>query len=389
MKALLGFLTATIVAALTFGHFAGATAAGAFPSQAPREGTTLYCASDDMRRNICAADTRGGVQMVRQRSEATCIFNRTWGYDDHGIWVDRGCRADFQIGAATWGGWGQTYTIYCASDDMGRDFCPTDIHHGVRLARQRSEAECLYGRTWGYNHRGIWVDRGCRADFEIGNSGWNGGGESQSLYCPSDDMHLHYCQADTSRGVRLIRQRSEADCLYGRTWGYDDRGIWVDRGCRADFQVAGGDGDADDDDDDVAYGNVQNIYCASDDMHRHQCSADTRSGVRMLRQRSGSPCTYGRTWGYDNRSIWVDHGCRADFQIGGGDAGQSVGTTSLYCASDDMHRHQCSANTRSGVRMLRQRSGSPCEYGRTWGYDNSSIWVDHGCRADFEVGHPR
>jgi len=35
----------------------------------------------------------------------------------------------------------------------------------------------------------------------------------------------------------LIRIRSEAPCVFGQTWGFDDRGVWVDRGCRADFAV--------------------------------------------------------------------------------------------------------------------------------------------------------
>ena len=33
-----------------------------------------------MRRNYCAADVSGGVQLVRQRSDAPCVFNQTWGY---------------------------------------------------------------------------------------------------------------------------------------------------------------------------------------------------------------------------------------------------------------------------------------------------------------------
>ncbi|HKX33415.1 MAG TPA: DUF3011 domain-containing protein, partial [Blastocatellia bacterium] len=52
----------------------------------------------------------------------------------------------------------------------------------------------------------------------------------------------------------------------------------------------------------------QSIYCASDDGRRHYCDADTRGGVRLVNQRSGSPCTYGRSWGYDRRGIWVDRG---------------------------------------------------------------------------------
>ena len=43
---------------------------------------------------------------------------------------------------------------------------------------------------------------------------------------------------------------------------------------------------------------------------------DTRGGVTLLNQRSGSPCSQGSTWGYDQRGIWVDRGCRADFRLG-------------------------------------------------------------------------
>jgi hypothetical protein len=50
-------------------------------------------------------------------------------------------------------------------------------------------------------------------------------------------MRRHYCDADTRDGVRLLRQRSDAACRQGSSWGYDRRGIWVDRGCRADFEV--------------------------------------------------------------------------------------------------------------------------------------------------------
>ncbi len=58
------------------------------------------------------------------------------------------------------------------------------------------------------------------------------------------------------------------------------------------------------------------VTCASDDGRRHYCRVDTRWGVRMTNQRSGSPCLQGRTWGYDRRGIWVDRGCRADFVLG-------------------------------------------------------------------------
>ena len=67
---------------------------------------------------------------------------------------------------------------------------------------------------------------------------------------------------------------------------------------------------------------------------------------------------------------------------GGGGSGQTV-----YCASDDGRRRTCPANTQGGVRLQRQVSGSPCIQGQTWGYNRNEIWVDRGCRADFEVGY--
>jgi len=57
------------------------------------------------------------------------------------------------------------------------------------------------------------------------------------LYCASNDFYRHFCRIDTYGGVEIVRQKSEAPCIYGRTWGFGDRGIWVDRGCRADFAV--------------------------------------------------------------------------------------------------------------------------------------------------------
>src|SRR5262249_55512830 len=153
-------------------------------------------------------------------------------------------------------------------------------------------------------------DQGCRADFDLG-SGSNYATPGQTVSCSSDDMRWHTCQADTSNGVRLLRQRSEADCAYGSTWGYDDRGIWVDRGCRADFEVAGGDNDGDSDDE--QYG--VRIYCASDDMHRHSCFTGRHGAVRLIKKHSESDCVEGRSWGHEPRGIWVDRGCRADFEV--------------------------------------------------------------------------
>lgn len=158
----------------------------------------------------------------------------------------------------------------------------------------------------------------------------------------------------------------------------------------------------------------RNITCASDDGRRHYCPVDTSRGVQMVRQRSGSPCDLGRTWGYDRRGIWVDRGCRADFVLGDGrrggwdrgplnpppyGGGPGSGPGSGYgpdngsfregfrftCSSDDGHYNGCPTPPGVKVRINRQISGSPCDFGRSWGYDRGGVWVDRGCRAEFVV----
>ncbi|HSB13902.1 MAG TPA: DUF3011 domain-containing protein, partial [Bryobacteraceae bacterium] len=112
--------------------------------------------------------------------------------------------------------------------------------------------------------------------------------------------------------------------------------------------------------------------------------------VRMVRQISGSPCRQNETWGYDSNGVWVDRGCRAEFEIvprndtwGWGTGSSSVKT--ITCSSNSGNRVHCNADTSGGVRMLRQVSGSPCRQNETWGYDSTGVWVDRGCRAEFEV----
>jgi hypothetical protein len=221
--------------------------------------------------------------------------------------------------------------------------------------------------------------------------------QAQSFTCSSDDGKRHYCDVNTSGGVRMVKQRSGSPCIEGQTWGYDRRGIWVDRGCRADFVTSGGRQNSGYRPPYSGGGSVQNVTCSSEDGRRHYCDVDTSRGVRMVRQRSGSPCTEGSTWGYDRRGVWVDRGCRADFVTGDGRPapgyrppyGGGGSVQNVTCASEDGKRHYCNADTSRGVRMVRQRSGSPCTEGSTWGYDSRGIWVDRGCRADFTIGGRR
>lgn len=63
---------------------------------------------------------------------------------------------------------------------------------------------------------------------------------SSMLECSSSGYHYQYCRADTYNAVRLAHQQSKTSCEYGRSWGYDGRGIWVDNGCSAIFEYGYG-----------------------------------------------------------------------------------------------------------------------------------------------------
>ncbi len=138
---------------------------------------SLRCTSSSGRLQLCRVNPRGGVRLVRQVSGPPCIENRTWGVSREGIWVDRGCSADFVVGR---GGSGigpspgplplrpVMRTIRCSSENGRRTTCQADVRNGIRLVKQISGPPCIRDKTWGIQPGGIWVDRGCRADFIAG-----------------------------------------------------------------------------------------------------------------------------------------------------------------------------------------------------------------------------
>ena len=59
---------------------------------------------------------------------------------------------------------------------------------------------------------------------------------------------------------------------------------------------------------------------------------------------------------------------------------------SLTCTSKPGERTQCPADTSKGVVLLRSMGDAPCLLGKSWGYDQTSIWVSDGCSAEFATG---
>ena len=60
--------------------------------------------------------------------------------------------------------------------------------------------------------------------------------------------------------------------------------------------------------------------------------------------------------------------------------------STISCESKAGGRTSCPANTSAGVVLVRSRGDAACLLGRTWGYDQASVWVSDGCSADFATG---
>ena len=70
----------------------------------------------------------------------------------------------------------QSGDITCESTTGGQyQYCRADTQNLVKLKKQISNATCEQDYSWGYDYQGIWVDRGCRAEFSYGRS--SGGGK--------------------------------------------------------------------------------------------------------------------------------------------------------------------------------------------------------------------
>jgi hypothetical protein len=206
----------------------------------------IRCESDYGRRHVCSFEGWGRAALSHQLSRTACVEGETWGREGrNSIWVSNGCRADFIIARGDRDDrreerHDRNEMIVCRSN--GRfTRCAVGTRFGVQLSRQLSGASCVEGRSWGYDRDGIWVDRGCAAEFFVGDErhGWH---RDEGLYrrtvvCESNHDARHFCEADTRFGVELRRQISGSACILNRTWGFNDRGIWVKDGCRAEFVV--------------------------------------------------------------------------------------------------------------------------------------------------------
>jgi Protein of unknown function (DUF3011) len=130
----------------------------------------------------------------------------------------------------------------------------------------------------------------------------------KTLTCESEDGQYETCYVGSEFvNIEQVSQRSSAACIEGVTYGLAGGQIWVDDGCRAYFRVSTG-GRTDE---------VELVTCESQEQRYQSCRVGRDVNVELNHVLSSATCTEGYSWGFNSNSgsIWVDHGCRAVFEV--------------------------------------------------------------------------
>ena len=246
--------------------------------------------------------------------------------------------------------------IQCYSQRGQQNSCPLPPKtRSISFKGPDRSGICREGETWRKRGNSLWVSNGCGGIFEAmvgGNSGggWGGSGGGSSgggwggsggsggnwgnqgwageVTCRSRNNQSQTCRANTQGRVRVLEQYSNASCIEGQSWRYDNQSITVRNGCQARFaygygnQGGGGSGWGGSGGSGGGWGNNRGfageIRCASRNNQYQRCSVDTGGRVELVERISNASCNQGSSWGYDRNSIWVNRGCEARFAYGYG-----------------------------------------------------------------------
>jgi hypothetical protein len=145
-------------------------------------------------------------------------------------------------------------------------------------------------------------------DVTLYGFGWGGGKpiDRFEFTCASPDHRYRECQLPVDGRARLVKRKSDAPCVEGRSWGQRGDRVWVDNGCRAMFEVVrGGTGGG---------GAGQQLDCRSQKNRYQECVLRRGYEARIVRDYTGR-CRKDSTWGTRPGVLWVTNGCQGRFQV--------------------------------------------------------------------------
>jgi hypothetical protein len=147
------------------------------------------------------------------------------------------------------------------------------------------------------------------------------------------------------------------------------------------------------------------INCESYSNQKRTCRVEgiRHKNIDLVATYSKASCERGVSWGKNRKGIWVKNGCRGRFIVESDYARNSSRNPDYDRGSmrrpysDYSYRIRCESRnseptlcrvsglSHKDVSLHRRLSDSSCVRGRTWGVNQSSIWVRNGCRAIFNI----
>ena len=225
--------------------------AGLWPDAAAAQVTTLSAQSD------CAREAnRRGYQVVRSGDfrqipdgwQLVVTLRNAQGRTDDGVCTVRTSTGQVSFSGFDFGGGGEGGSggmrFDCQSEDYKYRECQLPVDGRARMVRQYSRATaaggtCQEGYSWGQRGDRVWVDRGCRAQFEVVRG--DPGGGAQYFDCRSTDGRYRECRIQGGSDAQMVRTYTNT-CRKDSTWGVRPGVVWVTAGCQAQFRAIGGTG---------------------------------------------------------------------------------------------------------------------------------------------------
>jgi hypothetical protein len=175
---------------------------------------------DGWQLDIKARDHRGKV------TDGTCFVETRTG--------------DVSLYGFGWGGSGtvDSFEFNCASKDERYRECQLPVDGRARLVKRKSDSPCIEGSSWGQKGDRVWVDRGCRATFEVVRGGGGGGAGGQPVECRSEGGRYRECPIPRGYTARLVQDFTSGKCRTPGSWGTRDGVVWVNHGCKGRFELS-------------------------------------------------------------------------------------------------------------------------------------------------------
>jgi len=203
------------------------------------QASTVTCESTNNEYRSCPVDTSGGVRLSQQLSTKGCWENDTWGFDRNKIWVDRGCRAQFQVGAhgTSAAGKGDALAAAAVIGIAAAAIIASNQHDDHHNKNYNNSYNNSYDNRYDGRYDGRYDDN--YRNYDNNRYGYNGyGGDPRRTFsCESRNDRRNYCSIPGRGHVEIYKQRSSKPCRHGHSWGVEGNSVWVEDGCRAEFAV--------------------------------------------------------------------------------------------------------------------------------------------------------